>query len=137
VNKEASFTKIQSNTGMINIRYSLLKVILLTALTVLAVLHSGNVTGQSLESRYEQSLLDSLINFEMLKPRYFTLTKVNAHLVAENVELQMQNRLLSFQCEQRKRFFAQQLKEVRRKRRRDILIVGTVVVGRILIKVIQ
>ena len=115
---------------MKNLKKSLLKVTLCSALTALLVLHSGSAIAQDLESRYEQSLLDSLINFEMLKPRFYTLTEVNKHLNAENIELRMQQRLLSLEKEYEKQMFAEQMEKeklkVKRIRRR---LIGVVIIG--------
>jgi hypothetical protein len=119
---------------MNNIRFLLRRVILFAALTAPVVLHSEGAIAQDLESRYEQSLLDSAINYEMLKPRYFTLSKSHEHVLKENVELLMQTRLLSFKIELIERNFAQQQEAEKRKRRRIILVAGVIVVVREIIR---
>lgn len=119
---------------MNNIRFLRLKATLFACLTVLAVLRSGRATGQDFERRYEQSLLDSAINYEMLKPRYYTLTKSHEQLLREVVELRMQLRLLSFEQEAAHTNFVKQLEAEKRKRRRLILIGGGMVIVRMVIR---
>ncbi len=110
------------------------RAILLISLTVLPWLCSGQGTAKTFEEelklRYEQALLDSLIGYELLKPRYFALGKSHQLLTMENVELKLQMRLLSFDREGEREKFAKQIEvekhNVKRIRRR---LIGVVIVG--------
>lgn len=74
------------------------------------------------ERKYEESLLDSLVRYELLKPIAFNLQKENVQIQQEKYALQMQLRIMSFQCEQQSENFAKQIKAARRRNIRRIAI---------------
>jgi len=105
-----------------------------TLTLLLLMLLAGTVSGQdtnlTLKQRFDQAVLDSAIRYEMLKPVVNSLQKVNEQQRKENNELRLQNRLMSFQSDNDKVLFAQQIKAVKRKTKK--LVFAGVVVGLVL-----
>lgn len=104
---------------------SLTRKILLTGLTVLSVLHFGPVIAQGseqqLDQAYEQMLLDSLINYELLKPIHFTLSKKNELLNQDNLALKAENSMLRVQLHLQKEQYERMLADERKKRVKRLL----------------
>lgn len=104
---------------------SLSKKILLTGLTALSALHFGPATAQGFSSEfdpaYEQALLDSLINYELIKPINFTLTKKNELLTQDNLALKAENGMLRMQLSLQKEQYEKMLADERKKRRKGWL----------------
>lgn len=102
----------------------------LTTILLLCVLRAGIACAQdtatAFSRKYEESLLDSLIRYEMLKPIAYNLQKENVQIQNEKYAVQMQLQIMSFRCEQQSESFAQQIKaERRRTRKRIIVAAGT------------
>jgi hypothetical protein len=70
---------------------------------------------RELETRYVQSLEDSLVRYELLKPATYNLQQTNVHREKENQELRMQLRIMSFNHEIERSSFARQIKAAEKK----------------------
>lgn len=104
---------------------SLSKRILLTGSIALVGLISETATAQQyskeFDQAYEQALLDSLINYELLKPINFTLKKQNELLTLDNLALKAENSLLQRQLTLQKEQYERMLADERKKRRKRVL----------------
>lgn len=104
---------------------SLIRKILLTGLTALSVLSFGQATAQDYERKldqaYEQMLLDSLINYELLKPIHVTLSQKNELLNQDNLALKAENSMLRTQLSLQKQQYERMLSDERKKRRKGLL----------------
>lgn len=104
---------------------SLSKKILLTGWVALNGPICATVTAQGYEQQldqaYEQMLLDSLINYELLKPIHFTLEKKNDLLTQDNLALKAENSMLRVQLRLQKEQYERMLADERKKRLKRLL----------------
>lgn len=102
----------------------------LTRILLLCALPLGTACAQDTATvfnhRYEESLLDSLIRYEMIKPVTFNLQKENVQLRKEKQDIAMQLHIVSFRCRQQGEIFTKNLKSERGKQAKRIGVVAVI-----------
>jgi hypothetical protein len=93
--------------------------VLLARLSAPAIAQSGR-DETAIERQFQQAVLDSAIKYEMLKPRLYSLQKVNFHLEQRIVAMESKERLGEDLHQLEITGFQQQIKSERRRRRRHV-----------------
>ncbi|MCE7061246.1 hypothetical protein [Dyadobacter sp. CY343] len=102
------------------------KKILLTVWIALTGLACAKATAQGSEEKlqqgYEDALLDSLINYELLKPIHHTLSKTNEFLNKQSLASKAENNLLRLQLRVQKEHYELLLAAERKARRKRVAL---------------